>query len=279
MSLARLLHFLLLLACCHAIGMQISPISSDDTKLQSSTKKLHNCLGYLTLKDDLVLVKVNAGERLQLQQLNLRVFDADGNVLRGADSIAGQLSFIFTNLNNPVQIEQLLFLDRFKPRKQSPPLDLASPGSTFVYICFDNLFYDKLWSFNKQPHNVDLQVQLRNASTLGEIDYRDFAKYFSRLKPQKQLDHEKEEPEFTRQHFEIATNQLGFQLQEISESLRSLAEILNILKQNQALLRGVNELIFTTHTLTSISIIGAICAFGAAQIVYFMCFCKSKRLI
>lgn len=286
MKVPVIIRVLLLVTCCMAIGMQIPPISSDESKHMSSLKNLRNCVGYRTSRDDLILVKIRSGDRVSSQHLNLRVFDSDNNILRSSDDISNDLSFIFTNLNNPVQIQEdksYHILDRFRPRKEQDPKvsELMNPydGNSFVYICFDNLYYDKSWSFRKQNHDVDLQVQIRNATTLGEINYSEFAKYFSNLKPQVGSEAEGQKAAFTQQNFEDAMKELNFQLDEISENLRSSSEILNTLKSNQASLRDANELIFSSYTKTSIVVFGSICAFGGAQMIYFMCFCKKRRIL
>lgn len=293
---AILYSIFLIVATTNAIGITVPAISSANPKLLSSSENLLNCVGYRTSKDDLVFVSLETGDRQPSQKLNLKVIDDHNNILRAADDIAYGISFIFTNLNNPIQIEEdnlFNFLNKFSPRKESTGIDKArdgkfghlldpSIGNSFIHICFDNIFYDRSWSFKKQTRDVDLRVQVKNATTLLQVDFNEFAKYFRRISLAEDKDLSLSpgtRTEFTQEHFEEATNLLAVQLDKISEQLKNSEDILNSLKDHESRLRDVNEAIFAKYTKTSIAILVSICLFGFLQIAYFKFYLKHKRII
>ncbi|PVH23658.1 hypothetical protein CXQ85_003949 [Candidozyma haemuli] len=293
---AILYGILILSARILAIGITIPAVSSANPKLLTSSENLLNCVGYRTSRDDIIFVSLKTGDRQPSQKLNLKVLDSDNNVLRAANDISDEISFLFTNLNNPIQIKEdtsFNFLDRFSPRRErdskETPVDekygdLLDPysGSSFIYICFDNLYYDRSWSFKPQTRDIDLRVQIKNATTLSQTNYNEFAKYFRRITLAEDRGAESSQDvrlDFTQKDFEEATNMLTVQLEKIREQLRSSEDILNTLKDHESRLRDVNEAIFAKYTTTSVAILASICVFGLLQVTYFKFYLKRKRII
>ncbi|GBL51967.1 hypothetical protein CJI97_004734 [Candidozyma auris] len=277
-----------------SIGITVPAISSANVKSLSSSRNLLNCVGYRASKDDLIFVHLKTGERQTSQKLNLRVLDCDNNVLRAANDIVGDLSFIFTNLNSPLQIaddHHFNFLDRFNPRRDRARKDKTEvkygelldsfAESSLVYICFDNVFYDRSWSFKQQTRDIDLRVQIKNASTVSNVNYNEFAKYFSRisLAEDRGTSSAITKLEFTEEDFEEATSMLTAQLDKVSEQLKSSERILNTLKEHESHLRDVNEAIFAKYTTTSIAVLLSIVIFGLLQITFFKVYLKRKRIL
>lgn len=279
-----------------AIGITVPAISSANPKLLSSPENLLNCVGYRTSRDDLIFVSLRSGDRQPSQKLNLKVIDSDNNILRAANDISNEISFIFTNLNNPLQIQEdnlFNFLNKFNPRRENSRNEKVgdnkfghlfepSDGNSFIHICFDNIFYDRSWSFKRQTRDVDLRVQVKNATTLLQTNFNELAKYFRRisLAEDRKLEGALSiKTDFTEQDFEEATNMLAVQLDKISEQLKSSEDILNSLKEHESQLRDVNEAIFAKYTKTSVAILASICLFGFLQIAYFKFYLKRKRII
>lgn len=247
--------------------------------------------------DDLIFVFLQTGDRQPSQKLNLRVFDSNNNILRTANDIAGEVSFIFTNLNNPLQIEdsnQFNFLEKFSPKRDKISKkitnnnekygDLLNPysGSSFINICFDNIFYDRSWNFKQQTRDVDLRVHIKNASSVLQFNYNEIAKYFTRLNLAEESNTGSTvrfKQEFTEKEFDEAAKILSAQLERISEQLRSSKEVLNTLREVESRLRDVNEAIFAKYTKTSIAVLASIFVFGLLQIVYFKFYLRRKQII
>lgn len=264
-----------------AIGMTIPPVVTGDHKKYSSLSNLMNCISYRTFKDDIILLTVNSGDRIVSQQLNLNIFDSENNMLRSVEDLADEKTVMFTNLNNPIQLE-----DRknapMRARDNYHDLMNVHSGKSYVYVCFDNIYFDKSWSFQKHSRDLLLHVSIRNLTSLKETNYNNFAKYFSQLKDPREVDINEDNEfqlDFNEQDFEKAVVQLQTLLNEVSEELKSTEGIIKILMDNESKLRDVNEAIFEDYTLTSIVLIACICIFGLCQIIYYKCYFTRKKLI
>lgn len=270
---------------CAAIGMRIPPTLTGDTKHYSSLKNLGNCLGYLTSKDDIILVTIASGDKLPSQQLNLHVFDSESNILRSSEDVSQEVTLIFTNLNNPVQLEDTThnILDRLNPnRPRDAYKELMDPhhGKSYIYICFDNIYHDKSWSFKKQSRDIDMRVQIRNMTTFKDTNYNNYAKHFNKVKSDQTADENNEfKLDFNEEDFETAITQLTSLLKEVSDDLKSSQDTFNTLMEHEYKLRDANEAIYSGYTRISLIMIACICIFGLLQIVYFQCYFKRHKII
>ncbi|OBA23913.1 hypothetical protein METBIDRAFT_76834 [Metschnikowia bicuspidata var. bicuspidata NRRL YB-4993] len=282
-----LFSFLAVLSLClshvFAIGLTIPPVVYSEQKHYSSLTNLLNCISYTTSKDDIIMVSVESGHKVPSQQLNLRVFDSEDNTLRSMQDISGEQSVIFTNLNNPIQIPQteaknLLGL---KYRRQTKNIadELYVSGMSQVHICFDNVYFDKSWSFRKSPRDVHLDVSIRNITTLKQTNYNNYAKYFIRPSNTDTNDDpvgDYSNYDFTENDFNNAVRNLQTLLNEVSEELKSSEGTLRNLQTLESELRNVNESIFESFTRTTLLIITTICVFGVAQLTYIRFLLKKR---
>ncbi|GEQ66545.1 hypothetical protein JCM33374_g208 [Metschnikowia sp. JCM 33374] len=269
-----------------AIGMSIPPVVTGEQKRYSSLSNLMNCISYTTSKDDIIMLNIQSGSKLSSQQLNLRVFDSENNILRSIQDISGEQSVIFTNLNNPIQIHQTdpKHLIGLTNRRQidNDEEDLSTSEKSHIHICFDNVYFDKSWSFQKRSRDVQLNVSIRNITTLRQTNYNDYAKYFVRISntDMKEVDHSSNSnSDFTEKDFNNAVNHLQTSLNEVSEELKSSKGTLQTLQSLENELRNFNESIFESFTRTSLLLIATICIFGLAQLAYFHIFLKRKKLL
>lgn len=265
-----------------AIGMTIPAVITGDRKHYSSLTNLVNCVSYTTSKDDIIMLNVKAGSKLSSQQLNLRVFDSEDSTLRTMKDLSGEQSIIFTNLNNPIQIDpsdsKLIGLANRRHIKEDPSIT----GKSQIHICFDNVYFDKSWSFQKRLRDVYLDVRIRNITTLKQTNYNNYAKYFIR-KSSTAMENSKKSKDtnldFTESDFNKAVDFLQTLLNELSEELNSSKDKLQALNSLESELRNVNESIFESFTRTSLTLIATICVFGLAQLAYIRFFLKRRKYL
>ncbi|QBM86032.1 emp24/gp25L/p24 family/GOLD [Metschnikowia aff. pulcherrima] len=269
-----------------AIGMSIPPVVTGNLKQYSSLANLMNCVSYTTSKDDIIMLNIQSGDKLSSQQLNLRVFDSEDNTLRLMHDMSGEQSVIFTNLNNPIQIPQsdsknrIGLANRRQVKQYQDDPDVS--GKCQIHICFDNVYFDKSWSFQKRPREVHLSVSIRNITTLKQTNYNNYAKHFIRISSgdaENTEDSGETNYEFTENDFNKAVEYLQTLLNEVSEELRSSEGTLRTLQSLEVELRNVNESIFESFTRTSLMIIATICVFGLAQLAYIHFFLKRRKLL
>lgn len=277
-----------------ALGMIIPPVATGDKRKYSGINNLLNCVSYRTRKDDIIMARIDSGDRISLQKLNLHVFDSDNNVLRTMDNMAGEQTIMFTNLNNPVQLEQHLAsgLDllsrklgekihhnKNKPRDAQYDADMIPHiGKSYVYICFDNIYYDKSWSFQRSPREVTLTVDIRDINTLKETNYANYARYFKDEK-KAESGHDLDTSNFNERDFESAVDKLLAMLHQVLEEIQSSTAVSESLKVRQSELRNVNEAIYETYMQTTVIILSCICVFGLVQVIYIRFYLKLKKLI
>lgn len=282
--LACIVVFLAFFRLCLALGMSVPPVQVGDRRRYSSLDNLLNCVGYSTMKDDIIIVRVKSGDRQISQLLNLHVFDSEGNQLRTLHDTAGEQMFMFTNLNNPTQLNDES-PEKLINRKDTGNSysDLLSPnqGKSYVYICFDNIYTDKSWSFQKQHRDVSFQILIRNMTTLKETNYNTLAKHFN-LKNLDEVDLNNNDEfvmDFTETDFENAMNSLHSELQHVLNELKLAENNINTLVDHQKLLRNANETIFESYTKSWLLLIICICAFSVIQLIYYKCYLTRRKII
>lgn len=268
--------------------MSITPVAVGDSAHYASLDNLLNCVSYKTLKDDVVMVHIYSGGSISSQKLNLQVFDLANNVLRSIQDLSGEQVVMFTNLNNPIQFPQmeshnLLGLgNQKKARNAQSELDALEQGKSYVHICFDNVYYDKSWSFQKSNRDIHLNVNIRNITTLRNTNYNNYAKYFTDVAGMPAAEDSKNDlknHDFTEKDFDFAVNRLELQLNEVSEELKASYQILGTLKKTEQELRNANEAIYDSYTRTFLLIIVSICIFGSLELCYFYTFFRRRNLI
>lgn len=270
------------ISSCLAIGMTIPPVVTGDQKKYSSLNNLMNCISYRTFKDDVILVTVDSGDRIGSQQLNLKVFDSENNILKSMEDMADEQTFMFTNLNNPTLLENIKNSNPKKPRDNYNDLMSVHSGKSYIYVCFDNIYFDKSWSFQKHSRDVMLHVSIRNITSLLQTNYNHYAKYFNQLNDpvDAKIDENNEfKLDFSEVDFDKAMDLLQTKLNEVSEELKSTEGIIKLLMDNESKLRDVNEAIYEDYTRTSIVLIACICIFGLCQIIYYKCYFTRRKLL
>lgn len=271
-----------ILICLHSVygvGMLIPPVSVGHTHEQSSLDYLYNCISYSTVKDDMVVVHIDAGDPLPSQLLHLKVFDNENNHIRVKHNLAHSVDLIFTNLNNPQQfddqndlIRRSHFLDKLV-RRVSPIDELVgTSGKSLIHICFDNVYSDRLWSFTPESHYVDLSVEIKDFNTIKKTNYNNFAKYFQHKQAQ-------QDRVFDEQDFEERIKFIETELNVATENVHNSELILKTLMDAEFELRDVNESIYDRYTKATIALITCICVFGLGQIIYFKCLLRRTKVL
>lgn len=297
--------WLFLLQHVQSIGMSIPPISQDDKDHYSGLNYLDNCLSYHTNNNDLIMVTVLLGERLPSQSLNLKVFDSEDNLLRYSNNIMGEINLILKNLNNPDYYLSEGSRDVGEPEASLKPTPSKIPnkrdqlldklpgfhpsrsndaklnellnndkGKNLIYVCFDNIYSDKSWSFQPQIKDIDLHVNLRDVSTLKETNYNLYSKYFNKFRSSIQSDTPSllmEEKDFDEQ-IEVIENEIH----NVVQNLKNSELILQNLLDQEWKLRDVNEKIFAGYTRISIILLVTILVMGLFQIAYFGFYFKRR---
>lgn len=293
---------------CQALGISVNPVKAGDFKKYSSKASPANCVMYPTVKDDLVMVRIKAGDKIPAQKLNLLVFDDDNNELRSEPDISNDISFMFSNLNSPHVTQKTLhqrsnlfnFHKGSKDKEGKDPKDAEKAnelinnhkGRSLIYICFDNIYADKSWSFHAQPRNVELFVDIKTMSTITQTNYNNYAQYFDRLKLEDGRKNEgqngkevstdsKSVPpqDFTEDDFKAKMKFLKAELNNAVDSLHNSELILSNLMEQEFQLRDINESIFEGYTKASIFFLLAIAVFGSLQIVFYWAYLKKKKLL
>lgn len=294
--------FLLAPVLSSSIGLTVPPASGGDKKKHSSLKNLLNCISYQTVKDDIILLRVDSGDKITSQTLNLHIFDSENNLIRLKRDISHELQLIFTNRNSPTQIEDnrkrstllerlhiadpeegmskrlnlfdALHLGYSKKLSQSET-DLANEflnahsGKSHIHVCFDNIFLDKLWSFEPRARDVTLEVDIKNMTTIKKTNYHSLAKYFL---AQQLVD-------FNENMFDKLISALEGSLNDVTEGLKNAEIVLETLMEQEFKLRDINEQIYSNYSHISIVMLCLIAAFGMLQMVYFRFYFKKKKLV
>ncbi|KAK6465660.1 emp24/gp25L/p24 family/GOLD-domain-containing protein [Scheffersomyces coipomensis] len=317
--LSLLSFFFLFPGYINGLGFSVPAIKAGDSSKYSSKNHLFNCVSYPTVKDDIVLVRIKSGDKLPSQTLNLNIFDDDNNSLRSQIDISNDINFMFTNLNNPIYVNEddstlksNNVIDQIKrssnnlfgngnnnnnnnmadvDKAKADELINSDQGKSLIYICFDNLYADKSWSFAAQPRDIELFVDIKNMSTIKETNYNNFAQYFQRFTSQEsKREQSSTDPsssvsaalnnkEFTKQDFENEIQFLKTELQNVIGNLENSGIILQSLMEQEFKLRDVNEEIFEDYTKNSVILIICIVVFGLAQIIYFKVYLRRRKIL
>ncbi|CUM54147.1 unnamed protein product [Debaryomyces fabryi] len=298
----------MLMIQAYGLGLIVTPQLMGDKKKYSSINNLLNCVSYPTVKDDIIILTVNSGEKLPSQVLNMNIFDSENNKIRYKGDISDELNLIFTNLNNPLKInhnndhtpDKRNILNKLhigrnsKEQERIDELMNSDTGKSLIYICFDNLYLDKSWSFQPQDREVELFVDIKNMTTIKQTNYNIYAQYFKKFKynsdkdveaknnEKKTKDKDKDETskkDFTQVDFENNIKFLESELSDIVENLKNSELILKNLMEQESKLRDANEKIYSEYTKVSIIMIVIISIFGMAQLVYFRCYLKKRKFL
>ncbi|EGV62980.1 hypothetical protein CANTEDRAFT_93757 [Yamadazyma tenuis ATCC 10573] len=272
-----LLILLALFHYVHSIGMVIEPCLEGDPAQQSSLINLRNCLAYHTNNNDLIMVKIVSGPQIQSQTLNLKIFDSENNLLRVSNNLVGEITIIMKNLNNdPIYdegnskrsraniIDRLAFLKSDEHKAQQ--LLNNNKGKNLIYVCFDNLYSDKSWSFHPENREIELTVDLRDVSKMQGTDYNLYSKYFHKFQSTENSDHRMKDMSQVEFDDEIAV--IENELNDVVENLKNSAIILKNIQLQESRLRDINEQIFAGYTFMTVLVLVAIVGFGIFQTVY-----------
>lgn len=287
------------------LGLSIPPVQKSDAKHYSSLDHLYNCISYPTVKDDIILVTVDAGDKLPSQTLNLHIFDSDANDLRIKKGLSQSFELLFTNLNSPNQfdvnnnlVKKSKILNKLNLGLNTHKSNQANnqrtqevlnshKGKSLIYICFDNLYNDKSWSFKPQFHDVQVSVDIKNITTIKQTNYKNYAKYFqmhqkSKLKEDNSPTRDEiinHLQNFNEDDFDNKIQFIESELNIIIENLKNSEIMLSNLMEQEFKLRDINESIYSRYTLLSAILVSAICLFGLFQIVYFKCYLKKTKVL
>lgn len=268
----------------HGVGMSIPPILIGEQKKYSSLDHLYNCISYPTVKDDIILVHVDSGDKIPSQSLNLNIFDSDSNTLRLKNDLSQSLDLMFTNLNNPSKINDDLtkksnILNRLHLGYHNLPesdisTDLfnSNKGRSFIHICFDNIYGDKSWNFIPSSRDIEITVEIKNMTTIKQTNYNNYAKYFKNKQ-------EKGKIILNENDFDSKVTSVEQELNDVVENLKNSANILSNLMDQEFKLRDVNESIFDRYTKNSIILITCIGILGICQVLYFKCLMKKTKVL
>lgn len=255
--------------------MTIEPVLEGDLTHYSTLNNLKNCLAYHTNNNDLVMVKTVVDEPLASQVLDLKIFDSEDNLLRYSHDITGESTVIFKNLNNePIydgnNIKRSNIIDKLpfgkSDEEKMKQLMDKTTGKNLVYVCFDNIYSDKSWSFVPGNREVELYVDLRDVSKMTTTDYNIYSKYFHRFQSNENLDHKLKSMD--EENFEKEISVIENELNDVVENLKNLAIILNNIVDQESKLRDVNEQIFAGYSIMTSVILIVIFVGGIFQIVY-----------
>lgn len=259
-----------------ALGMTVLPIKAGDTRKYSSKNHLWNCVAYDTVCEDVITVHVQAGEKIRGQQLNLHIFDSDDNQLRLVEDIDEETNVIFTNLNSDLSRHpKRNIIDKLSSfnRKNADDILHSNEGKSRIYVCFDNIYADKSWSFQPQPRDVVMTFAARDFATLRSTNYKLFTKYFQGYGP------ELDSTAITDLDFEELFLTMEMQLLSVIQNLESSEKTLQALLTQESKLRDANEQIFANYTKVSIAFLIIIAVFGLVPILYMRFYLKKINVI
>lgn len=275
---------LALLPCAVSIGISVPPVLIGDKKKYSSPRNLENCVSYLTSKDDIITVTIKSGDKLTSQLLNLNVFDSQKNALRSLEDLSGDQMVMFTNLGyqdtSPDHSwKRLLDFHDKKTDEFYDQLPLV-PEKTYVHICFDNVYSDKSWSFQKQPRELSMTIDIRSLASLRNTNYKEYAKHFTKISDTENNDEDAAvDRDFSEENFESAIKKLEHLLNEVSEELKDSQIVAQNLKRSERRLRDLNEKIFENYIKTATLLLFTIASLGLIQLSYYKFYFKRRKLI
>lgn len=279
------------------LGVTVPPTLISNRNKFSSLDNLQNCVSYQTVKDDIILVRIRAGDRILSQLLNLNIFDLENNKIRFKKNIAHDLRIMFTNLNSAYSVDDGHAIesplrkredvskkeDAKRDEKGQQLLD-SNTGKLLIYICFDNVYTDRSWSFRPRDHEVELQVEIKNLESLQQINYNNYAHYFNKVYRLQEDEKVDEVPidghtDFTEDKLEENLKYLQTELNNIISSLEGSESILRTLMENEFKLRDTNEEIYVNYSKSAIVLFLTTGFFGIAQVIYLTCYLKKHRIV
>ncbi|ODV78135.1 uncharacterized protein CANTADRAFT_27056 [Suhomyces tanzawaensis NRRL Y-17324] len=300
-SPSKLTALALLLPWVASLGITVPPVKVGDKKNYSSKNNLKNCISYPTVGEDVIMLRINAGNRIASQSLNLFVFDDEDNTFRRQDDLDFEVSFIFANLNSrnpspgghdPSMLELFKRSGLFHLGHKAAPAVLeherekanellnSNNGKSLIYVCFDNIYMDKSWSFKPQSRDVELDVTIKTLNTLKDTNYNSFAHYFSSLKASEdKSDDPSAEPQFTEEDFDSKMDFLKSELNNVIKNLENSELTLKALVDQESHHRDANEAIFSRYTRVSITVLVCIAAIGILQLIYFRCYLQKRKIL
>lgn len=250
------------------LGCVVPPVKEGDRNHYLGLKHLENCIGYPTVANDIVFVNINAGLLPQSQFLKVKVIDENNNLLLHQDRVEGETMFIFSNVNGGLEMKSG-YMDQLKRIVQSEEEDMIK--ETMVYVCFDNIYTDKLWSFKPVDREVRLDVEVKTSDLIKKTNYQSYVQYFQALQ---QLEHGVTEDDFEQQMQIVSTD-----LASVSSNLDNSKTILEDLMSMERQLRDTNEQIFADFTKALIGLTVAIAVIGFVQVGYLRIYFKKKKLV
>lgn len=266
--------------------MIIDPILEGKKDKYSAVANLKNCIGYATNNNDLIMIRVDSGERLPSQTLNLKVIDLEDNLLRFTNDLEGESTMILKNLNNDPTTNELnnkraniidkISLGLKKPIDQEKAQKLLNndQGKNMIYVCFDNIINDKSWSFEPLPREVILDVHLRDISKMTETNYNMYSRYFRKF--QENDNDAQKLKDMNEEQFDQEITVVENELNNVIESLENSELIMKSLIDQESKLRDTNERIYSLYTIFAVVILVTIGIFGLFQTFYFKRYLKTK---
>ncbi|KAI5965605.1 uncharacterized protein KGF55_000967 [Candida pseudojiufengensis] len=277
-----------------AIGLNISPIKNTNSnqKKLSSLKNLQNCLSYETGQNDIIFLTINPIENLISQELNLKIIDSRGNILRNQHNLSKfnkMLELIINPNNNEVT-------STIASEENNGEIDIRSNADTtqkernFIHICFDNLYNDLSWSFQPKKYEIEIDINIKNDIKL--TNYKIFKNYFSNFdnnhinqeenqqqqQPQEGSNSEFYKIQLNEELFDSKMSEISIELNNIQNKLIENDAILQDLLNQEFKLRDVNEEIFGSYNFISIFLCCFIFGCGILQLIIFKFTLKKKNI-
>lgn len=254
------------------LGLEIPPVKQGDRSHYLSIKNLANCVGYELEPDEIVVLLVRLGEGLASQDLAIKVFDDKDNLLQYQRLLEGDKTFIFSQVQGAWTQQALSLAIQLKRGKLlGTNTDDDDQPLLMMYVCFDNIYTDKLWSFTPQPHEVEILVDIKTRETIQKTNYNSYAQYFDALR--------RSQDAVSEQAFEDQINIVQAELVSVINTLDNLGKILEDLINNERELRNTNEQILEDYTDRHIVLYSVIGFVGVAQMLYLYRYFKKTNIV
>ncbi|KAI5955265.1 hypothetical protein KGF54_001826 [Candida jiufengensis] len=265
-----------------AIGLTISPIKNikSNQKKLSSLKNLQNCLSYEVESNDILFLSINPIENLPSQEINLKIMDSQGNILRNQPNLSKfnkVLEFIINSNNNEVTSESDNELDI----RSNTKIENQPKLRNFIHVCFDNLYNDLSWSFQPQDFEIEMDINIKNDIKL--TNYKIYKNFFSNINTNTEEGSSSQEQDYNKiqineEIFDSKMNSISLELNSMVDKLIESDLILQDLLNQEFKLRDVNEEIFSGYNFISVFLCLTIFICGLVQLVFFKCYLKRKNI-
>ncbi|CAN3371782.1 hypothetical protein DIURU_002995 [Diutina rugosa] len=264
--------FLLLAVGVWGLGLEVPPVKQGDRARYSSINNLANCVGYETEPDEIVVLMVSSGDVLTSQDLAIKVFDDQDNLLQYQRQLEGDKTFIFSQVHGAwTQQESSSDIQLKRGKSESGDDEDNTKPSSRIYVCFDNIYTDKSWSFTPQVHEVEIQVDIKTRETIAKTNYDSYAQYFDALR----RNHEG----ISEEAFDDQMNIVQAELASVINTLDNSGKILEELIENESALRNTNERIFEDYTGRHIVLYAVIGFVGLAQVLYLYRYFRKTNIV